>query len=225
MKKILAILMVLFSVSAAAQIGNRYEVFAGGGMANAKSDAGMMNAIPHFQAGIKFRVSLRQGWGQTGMLQYEGLYLNTGLTLLNKGYEWKINKYGGYTKQTFDGSIKALYLDFPLHFGYLLKVSDKVSVFAEGGGYVGLGLTGKLKGTIAYDGRVLEEYSNNCFSTDDGDPTVHRSEYGVGIAGGVDINSNITITLGHDWGFTKFGNEFFLSPQHRKIYLTVGYRF
>ncbi|MBQ3382094.1 MAG: outer membrane beta-barrel protein [Bacteroidales bacterium] len=225
MKKILVILMVFVSALAAAQDWNKYEVFAGGGMANAKSDAGMMNAIPHFQVGVKYRVGLSQGWGETGLLQYQGLYLNAGLTLLNKGHEWKVNKYGGDPKETFNGSIKALYIDFPLHFGYLLNVSDKVSVFAEGGGYVGLGLTGKFKGTIAYDGRVLEDYSNNCFSTDDDSPTVHRTEYGVGIAGGVDINGNVTITVGHDWGFSKYGNEFFLSPQHRKIYLTVGYRF
>ena len=147
------------------------------------------------------------------------------LTLLNKGHEWKVKKYNGDPKYTYDGSIKALYLETPLHVGYLLSLSEKVSIFAEAGGYVGMGLTGKFKGTIAYDGRVLEQYSNNVFSADDGSPTVHRTDLGVGIAGGVDINGSVTLTVGHDWGYTKYGDAFFYSPQHRKIYLTVGYRF
>ncbi|MBR5074020.1 MAG: PorT family protein [Bacteroidales bacterium] len=226
MKKLLLIAAILLSVTGYGQELNKSEVFAGIGISNSKTSEGMMDPVGGVMIGFSYRAMLYYGAAQTNLMQLSGLYANSGITFLQKGFKWNLEnfKYLGLTS-TSKGSIKTTYLEVPLHLGYLFNPKQKYSLFAEAGGYLGFGLTGKYKSKINYGGTDFE-YNHKFFKVDDGElQSGNRFEFGIGVKAGVDIQNNITVSAGYDLGLTKYGNAFFLSPKHRKFYMTVGYRF
>lgn len=138
-----------------------------------------------------------------------GLLLDLGLNLDSKAV--KASADGEYLKRT------ALGLKTPIHIGYMYHINNDFSIFATGGTYFTIGLSGEYKGRDV-DG---ETDTVDLYESGSGDK---RFEMGLGVKVGVEFIRHIQVSLGYDYGLTKL-NKDGDDLKNRTINLSVAYIF
>ena len=167
MKKLYSLVIAAVAavaLSFTAQAGDSYyEVFGG------------LNFSTVDYNGVDFRTGVHVGL--RGALEIpsvtQGFYVNAATAL----------SYRGFKADTV--SYNPCYLDIPVHAGYKYENDDRITLFAEAGPYVGIGLFGKSEG-------------RNIFSDEVG---YKRIDLGLGLRTGIEIDKKYVISVGGDFGF------------------------
>ncbi len=144
------------------------------------------------------------------------LFFSGGLLFTTKGTKMDVSDVT--TKKNL------YYLDLPLNVMFQHELGG-ITLIAQAGPYVGLGLFGKNK----IDGKVLgvdisEEEDIEWGSDDDAD--LKRLDFGLTFGGGVALN-NLTLGLSYDLGLANVSpsDNNGYKESHRVLKLSLGYRF
>lgn len=134
-----------------------------------------------------------------------------------KGARYKQNLFG----TDIDASIRLNYIDIPVNFKVSQKMENNMRIFASAGPYLGIGLSGKIKGDAG--GQKVDEKvvwgSNN-------DDMYKRTEIGATFGVGVEFNV-LQVGISYDLGLsnTSAVTEDNYSSKNRILRFSVGYRF
>ena len=113
----------------------------------------------------------------------EDMYLGVGLGYSHKGVKED------------DLKASAGYIEIPVHFGYRMGLTDKISAFGEFGPYFGIGVAGKWK----FDGEKLGDFF--------GEDEAKRFDMGLGLRAGVEFMQKYQVHIGYDFGLMKLYDE------------------
>lgn len=168
-----------------------------------------------------------------------GFFLLSGLEFYNRKMKYDYDDNGTTLTTPFsipDGTIKAMYLQVPLHAGYRLELSRDWSVAIHGGPYIAYGIGGRVeKGDWVYKEGVSEPIFLNDFIAKEayGFRRVHytfgksgtfdRLDWGLGLGLMLEYQ-RVNLGVNYDFGLldvSKGNND----VKVRTGYLTVGYRF
>ncbi len=113
------------------------------------------------------------------------------------------------------------YLKLPIHVGGRYFVGDNISLFAETGPYVAVGILGKVKAS-ANAGIIDIEQSSDYFDNGEDDPGMKRFDAGWGVRAGIEF-SQFQIHLGYDHGFVNISDD--TSSKNWNFNVGVSYMF
>ena len=148
------------------------------------------------------------------------LSVEAALLLSTKGFSFS-DDYEGLEMKA---KANLLYIDLPV----TAKASydlNGIKIYGELGPYVGMGLTGKYKSKISYEGESETDTESVEWGSDD-DSDLKRLDFGVVIGAGVQIES-ILVGLNYGLGLANVGttSDDGYKENHRVLSLTVGYKF
>jgi len=150
------------------------------------------------------------------------LSLGTGLLLDTKGFKTKEEGQDWVNKD----KLNLYYLDIPI----VLKVSHDfesgLKMFGVIGPYIGVGLSGKVKGEYEHQGQKETYEEDIVWGSDENEDDIKRFDSGLTFGGGVEIKA-ILIGVSYDLGlynispYTDYGN----TAKNKVLKISVGYRF
>lgn len=150
------------------------------------------------------------------------LSFEPGLLFTTKGMKYEDEILGA------DVTAKAnlYYLDIPLSLKASHDLGGGLKMFGAVGPYVGLGLSGKLKGTVEYQGEKETEEEDIKWGSDEDEDDLKRLDMGLTFGGGVEINS-IMIGISYDLGLSNIAayQDYGSTSKNRVLKFSVGYRF
>ena len=150
--------------------------------------------------------------------------LETGLLLSTKGFTLKqlfTKEVHGYNYES-KVNLSSLYLDIPI----TAKASSYIGgtkIYFVFGPYVGIGLSGTIKGGEIVDG-VTTSYENDIEWGSDIDSDFKRMDFGLIIGTGVELNS-IQIGLNYSLGLANIFPQNNVKFRNRVLGISVGYKF
>ncbi len=151
----------------------------------------------------------------------DNLSFESGLLLTTKGFRYEDEDMG------FSVKIKAnlLYLDIPLTLKASHELSDGLKMFGAFGPYVGFGLSGKVKGTVEFQGTKETEEQDVKWGSNE-DDNLKRLDTGLTFGGGVEINT-IMLGISYDLGLANISSfqENGTTTKNRVLKFSVGFRF
>lgn len=134
-----------------------------------------------------------------------------------KGAKFKQNLLG----TDVDASIRLNYIDIPVNLKVSQKMENDMRIFATVGPYLGIGLSGKIKGDVG--GQTIDE--KVVWGSGDTD-MYKRMEVGASFGAGVEFNM-IQVGVSYDLGLSNTSattaNDY--SSKNRVLRFSVGYRF
>ena len=142
--------------------------------------------------------------------------LETGLLLSSKGFVEEVKDFN------YKVIFNPLYLDIPLN----VKASSYIGgtkIYFVFGPYVGIGLSGTIKGGEIVDG-VTTSYENDIEWGSDIDSDFKRMDFGLIIGAGVELNS-IQIGLNYSLGLANISPQTNVKVNNRVLGISVGYKF
>lgn len=142
--------------------------------------------------------------------------LETGLLLSTKGFIEEVKDFN------YKVIFNPLYLDIPL----TVKASSYIGgtkVYGMFGSYVGIGLSGTIKGEVIVDGVTTSQEIDIEWGSDI-DSDFKRMDFGLIIGAGVELNS-IQIGLNYSLGLANISPQTNLKINNRVLGISVGYRF
>lgn len=141
----------------------------------------------------------REGFyvGARGKYEFADAYLTASLRLIRKGAD----AYTGDSDS--DDFLEAYYLELPIMVGDSWRVGRKVSLFAEFGPYMAVGIGGKAKGEAYSDPSEVQHWDYSFFSK--GNDSPRRFDCGLGLRAGVSI-SKVEISLSYEHGLVSVWN-------------------
>lgn len=191
MKKIIFALCLGCSMAAQAQ-NLRWGVKAG---LNINDPSGNYNGGPetHYgpAAGIKGEFAFKDA--------AKGLYVMAGLEWSQKGYKSPIFSTDGVNDikgEAFRENISVNYLEMPLHIGYKIPCSGRISILGEAGPYIAYAAWGKE--TLNHP-----DYESYNTSRIFGDGGFKRFDTGIGLNIGIQIDRHYQIMAGYERGFVN----------------------
>jgi len=161
--------------------------------------------------------SMKPGFHIGGVFDYslsDFLSIETGLLLNNKGFKLEEDDY--------TMKYNLFYLDIPITLKASYDLSDNLAMYGDIGPYLGLGLSGKVKGE--YDGETDEtdiEWGNN-----EDEDDLKRFEFGATFGGGVEIGA-IQVGISYDLGLANISSytDYGVAFKNRVLKFSVGYIF
>lgn len=145
-----------------------------------------------------------------------------GLMFTTKGMKYDAEILG------VDISAKAnlYYLDIPLTFKAKHDLGGGTKIFGAFGPYVGIGLSGKVKATMTYQGQEETDEIDITWGSDENEDDLKRFELGLTFGAGVEIKS-ILIGISYDLGLSNISayQDFGSTSKNRVLRFSVGYRF
>lgn len=158
--------------------------------------------------GNKMKAGLNVGFvAGIPLTQSAPLYFETGLSYTEKGGEGKFQE--NKMKYNLD------YIEMPLLFKYRCNVYDKLSIEPFAGGYLGVGIAGKIKD---YGTRTAYE----SFGSDD--VQFKRFDGGVKVGCGISYDM-LYIEVAYDWGLANTCHDDFDASHNKSLLLNVGINF
>ena len=142
--------------------------------------------------------------------------LETGLLLSTKGFIEEVKDFN------YKVIFNPLYLDIPL----TVKASSYIGgtkVYGMFGSYIGIGLSGTIKGEVIVDGVTTSQEIDIEWGSDI-DSDFKRMDFGLIIGAGVELNS-IQIGLNYSLGLANISPQTNLKINNRVLGISVGYRF
>lgn len=205
MKKIFLLFIVLtFVVSVNAQ---DFKIGVTGGM--------NLNSITNEENKIGYNVGVK---GEYFFKDDKGLYVDMGIMLINKNWEtpyyYKVEDKSSASKW----SANPHYLNIPIHLGYMLPASKKISLFVNAGPYLSVGLFGKYSMTSNDKNTTV---ADNIFKD-----ILKRFDYGVGGRIGVEYAKHVQLSVGYDWGLKNLKTkEYPMDYKNRSLDVSFTYVF
>ena len=133
------------------------------------------------------------------------VYFETGLSYIEKGGK------GSYDGTKFTYSLD--YLEVPLVMKYMIDIDREFSVQPYVGGYLALGVAGKIK-DFGHR-QAYSSYDNEGFQRFDG---------GIRIGCGVQYDF-VYAELGYDFGLSNISHDYFDTSRTGTFFATVGFNF
>lgn len=208
-----ALIIFIGTLSAQTEKPIRFGVVGGVNFSNVKFDLGTRTG---FHAGVKVEYGLPHNF-----------YLESGLLFTQKGYDYKSTYYEpfiyepeGKEPQTllvqYKEKVKTYknMLELPIHVGYRFNVHSDVKLFASVGGYLGYGLSGKVKGSYESNHQfpqgevVISDFPEN----EKGGAKYNiydvekRFDWGLGAKVGVELFNKLQVSASYDWGINKLNS-------------------
>lgn len=153
------------------------EALAQSGFTN-ELHAGMAVSRLRGKVDTQGKAGFTAGWRlQYGFHGVQGLYVNSGIDLTQKGYRANGNRTNMF------------YADVPVHVGYKYDFSSEWAAFGELGPYFGAGLGGKERG----DGPNKKVFASTGYD-------VKRFDWGMGFRVGAEYRHKYNVSMGLDWG-------------------------
>lgn len=167
---------------------------------------------------------MNMGFHVGGTLDYpltDLLSLETGLLLTTKGMKIEEEFLGA----NITAKLNLFYLDIPitLKAGYDL---GGAKIYGVIGPYVGMGLSGKIKTEVEYQGDTETETEDIVWGNDEAEDDLKRLDFGLTFGAGAEINV-IQIGASYDFGLmnTSPYTENGYKTNNRVLKFSVGYRF
>lgn len=151
--------------------------------------------------------------------------LETGLLISTKGViseELLTEEDMGFNFD-YKVNLSPLYLDIPV----TAKASSYIGgtkIYFVFGPYVGIGLSGKMKGEVSIDGETTSQEIDIEWGSDIASSDLKRMDFGLIIGAGVELNS-IQIGLNYSLGLANISPQTNLKINNRVLGISVGYRF
>jgi hypothetical protein len=148
--------------------------------------------------------------------------LETGLLLDTKGAKEK-DDYNGVASTW---KMNLYYLDIPVTFKALHELNSNVKLYGVIGPYIGIGLSGKMKSVVEYQGNKETDEEDIEWGNDENEDMLKRFDFGITFGGGVEI-STFLIGISYDLGlanistYTDYGSKI----NNRVLKFSFGYRF
>ena len=148
--------------------------------------------------------------------------LETGLTIETKGFKIKNEEemFGGNleSKTTFNVVYATIPVQARLNFS---------NFYVLAGPYIGIGVTGKLKTKVTYDGETEKEDDSIEFGDDAEESDLKRLDFGLGVGAGYEITDNFGVRLGYDLGLANLtpGGDKDNKLKNGSINLSVTFKF
>jgi hypothetical protein len=151
--------------------------------------------------------------------------LETGLLLSTKGFIFRnqLNELNIGFNYESKVNLSTLYLDIPV----TAKASSYIGgtkIYFVFGPYVGIGLSGKMKGEVSIDGETTSQEIDIEWGSDIASSDLKRMDFGLIIGAGVELNS-IQIGLNYSLGLANISPQTNVKIRNRVLGISVGYRF
>ena len=165
-------------------------------------------------------------FGPTAEFKIDKTYtFETGLLLSSKGFKAEMEELYEGGLMEVSAKISLLYLDIPLNFkaGYDLGGAKIHGLF---GPYLGIGLTGKAKYKVSYQGETVNEDIDIEWGSDPDEAYFRRFDFGFNIGAGVEFNA-FQIGLNYSVGIANISpySEGGYKNKNRVFNISLGYRF
>lgn len=151
------------------------------------------------------------------------LFFESGLFLTTKGMKWDDEMYGA----DFKSKTSLYYFDIPLTIKATYDLNENLKMFGAVGPYVGVGLVGKIKVVVEYQGEEETEKEDIKWGNDEDEDHLKRLDMGLTFGGGVEINSIYVIGISYDLGLANISSyqDDGVVTKNRVLKFSVGYRF
>jgi opacity protein-like surface antigen len=152
----------------------------------------------------------------------EFLSFESGLLFTTKGTKYEEEIMGADLK----AKVNLSYLDIPLTLKAFHDLGGGLKMYGAVGPYVGVGIGGKVKGTIEYQGETETNEEEIKWGGDEDEDDLKRLDMGLTFGGGVEINL-ITLGISYDLGLSNISSyqDYGSTSKNRVLKFSVGYRF
>lgn len=176
------------------------------------SDDFKMNPGFHLGATVEFPL--------TKMFSFE-----TGLLLTTKGIKKSEEETLAGETYKYESKVKLLYLDIPLTAKASFDLGG-VKLYGVFGPYLGVGLSGKSKNEVSYNGKTESDERDIKWGSDEDDSNFKRLDFGLTMGAGVALNS-IQIGLTYSLGLANISpdTDGGYKVNNRVLGISVGYKF
>lgn len=187
---------------------------------NAKAQFSDIEGMPPYKFGVTAGFNMPWVSGSAGDIDYKmsgGFQVGANLMvdaseLLPNTFarvEAKYSMKGAYCENSF-GPVKSHltlhYIEVPVHYGYAWYINDDISVMAETGPYVALGVSGRNR----IEGPAID-HSIDVFG--------NRFDLGWGVQAGIMFAKNYQLHVAYDYGFINISDDY-LQNRNLSIGLT-----
>jgi hypothetical protein len=150
------------------------------------------------------------------------LSFESGLLLTTKGFKYEEEEMGISIK----AKANLYYLDIPLTLKASHELSEGLKIFGAVGPYVGIGLSGKIKATVEYQGDEETDEEDVKWGSDEDNDDLKRLDMGLTFGGGVEINA-IMLGISYDLGLANISSyqQDGATSKNKVLKFSVGYRF
>ncbi len=172
-----------------------------------------------FKMNPGFHLGLTAEFPLTDMVSFE-----PGLLLSTKGF--KMSGEETFMGETFkyEGKMNLFYLDIPLTAKAYFDI-EGTRIYGVFGPYLGMGLSGKSKSEVTYNGEKETEEEDIKWGSDE-DDDLKRLDFGLSVGAGFEIKS-IQIGLSYNLGLANistYTDEGF-KINNRVLGISIGYKF
>jgi opacity protein-like surface antigen len=150
------------------------------------------------------------------------LSFESGLLFTTKGTKSETEIMGA----DFKARVILSYLEIPLTIKATHDLGGGLKMYGAVGPYVGVGIGGKVKGTIEYQGETETNEEEIKWGGDEDEDDLKRLDVGLTFGGGVEINS-IMVGISYDLGLSNISayQDEGTTGKNRVLKFSVGYRF
>ncbi|HYQ59393.1 MAG TPA: outer membrane beta-barrel protein [Draconibacterium sp.] len=155
---------------------------------------------------------------------FDGFSLETALLFTTKGVKVNTIEFTEGVSLSSKSKVNTIYLDVPLYMRVYRDVG-KTEIYALAGTFLGWGLTGKSKMDPGSGGDLYSLENDITWGADD-DDDFKRLEVGLGVGGGMVLNSFIIEYSAH-FGLNNIapGTDANTTLKNRAFMFSVGYKF
>jgi len=171
-----------------------------------------------------------------------GTYLTAGLDWTMKGGKKSLSRNIAGTDVDATAKYNLHYFEIPIRVGFRYNPLDNLGLFAEIGPYFAVGVGGKHKLSVDFDGEAankLEDLGTYKAFKNYGYPveTFQRWDAGIGFRVGAEYNQHYNLMIGCDWGLADIYRDSYRDAYYQawgmrlpkvknfNFSITIGYRF
>lgn len=171
-----------------------------------------------------------------------GTYLTAGLDWTMKGGKKSLSRNIAGTDVDATAKYNLHYFEIPIRVGFRYNPLDNLGLFAEIGPYFAVGVGGKHKFSLDFDGQAANELEDlNTYKAfkNYGYPveTFQRWDAGIGFRVGAEYNQHYNLMIGCDWGLADIYRDSYRDDYYQttglrlpkvknfNFSITIGYRF
>lgn len=171
-----------------------------------------------------------------------GTYLTAGLDWTMKGGKESLSRNIAGTDVDATAKYNLHYFEIPIRVGFRYNPLDNLGLFAEIGPYFAVGVGGKHKFSLDFDGEAANELEDlNTYKAfkNYGYPveTFQRWDAGIGFRVGAEYNQHYNLMIGCDWGLADIYRDSYRDAYYQawgmrlpkvknfNFSITIGYRF
>lgn len=171
-----------------------------------------------------------------------GTYLTAGLDWTMKGGKKSLSRNIAGTDVDATAKYNLHYFEIPIRVGFRYNPLDNLGLFAEIGPYFAVGVGGKHKLSLDFDGEAANELEDlNTYKAfkNYGYPveTFQRWDAGIGFRVGAEYNQHYNLMIGCDWGLADIYRDSYRDAYYQawgmrlpkvknfNFSITIGYRF